>query len=174
MPDLWRCWKINLQTIVSELLDALEKDYQLRGTASAQFKSHLKHVRNYFGLARALEITGEFVDKYIGEQLEAGYKPATVNRGTQLLRQAYALAVERKHLRSIPPIRHLDESGNVRQGFFEEPDLRRTVAYLPEHLRDFTLYAYRTGWRKGASRIYAGRMSPRRSLKTRKRRNARK
>ena len=135
--------------IVSELLDALEKDYQLRGTASAQFKSHLKHVRNYFGLARALEVTAEIVDKYIGEQLEAGYKPATVNRGTQLLRQAYALAVERKHLHSIPSIRHLDESGNVRQGFFEAPDLRRAVAYLPEHLQDFTLYAYRTGWRKG-------------------------
>jgi len=135
--------------IVSELLDALEKDYQLRGTASAQFKSHLKHVRNYFGLARALEVTAEIVDKYIGEQLEAGYKPATVNRGTQLLRQAYALAVERKHLHSIPSIRHLDESGNVRQGFFEAPDLRRAVAYLPEYLQDFTLYAYRTGWRKG-------------------------
>jgi integrase len=37
----------------------------------------------------------------------------------------------------------------VRQGFFEEPDLRRVVACLPEYLQDFTLYAYRTGWRKG-------------------------
>jgi integrase len=89
------------------------------------------------------------VDKYIGEKLEAGLKPATVNRGTQLLRQSYALAMERKHLHSVPSIRHLDESGNVRQGFFEEPGLRRVVAYLPEYLQDFTLYAYRTGWRKG-------------------------
>jgi integrase len=135
--------------IVSELLDALEKDYQLRGTASAQFKSHLKRVRKHFGLARAVEVTAEMVDGYIGEQLEAGYKPATVNRGTQLLRQGYALAIERKHLYSMPSIRRLDESANVRRGYFEEPELRRVVAHLPAYLQDFTLYAFRTGWRKG-------------------------
>jgi integrase len=72
-----------------------------------------------------------------------------VNRGSQLLRQSFALAVERSRLHSIPSIRHLDESDNVRQGFFEEGDLRRVVAFLPEYLQDFTLYAFRTGWRKG-------------------------
>jgi len=106
-------------------------------------------VRDYFGLVRAVDLTTEMVDKYIGEKLEAGFKPATVNRGTQLLRQGYVLAIDRKHLHSMPSIRRLDESDNVRQGFFEEPDLRRVVAYLPEYLQDFTLYAFRTGWRKG-------------------------
>jgi hypothetical protein len=53
----------------------------------------------------------------------AGFKPATVNRGTQLLRQAYALAVTRRHLHSMPSIRYLDERNNVRQGYFEELDL---------------------------------------------------
>jgi integrase len=134
---------------VQELLGALKADYELRGVATPQFNSHLKHVRNYFGLVRAVEVTAEMVDKYIGEKLEAGFKPATVNRGTQLLRQAYALAIQRKHLVSMPSIRHLDESDNVRQGFFEEPDLRRVVSYLPEYLQDFTLYAFLTGWRKG-------------------------
>jgi integrase len=98
---------------------------------------------------RAVEVTAEMVDCYIGEKLEKGFKPATVNRGTQLLRQSYSLAIERGHLHSMPSIRHLDERGNTRQGFFEEPDLRRVVAHLPEYLQDFTLYAYRTGWRKG-------------------------
>ncbi len=61
---------------VNDLLDALKADYELRGIASAQFNSHLKHVRNYFGLVRAVEVTAEKVDKYIGEKLEAGFKPA--------------------------------------------------------------------------------------------------
>ena len=135
--------------IINELLDSLEADYKLRGVASPQFHSHVAHIRNYFGLVRAVEVTAEMVDKYISEKLEAGYKPATVNRGTQLLRQGYTLAIERKHLHSMPSIRRLDESDNVRQGFFEEPDLRRVVAHLPEYLQDLTLYAFRTGWRKG-------------------------
>jgi integrase len=117
----------------------------LLGKLTPQFGSHL----DYFGAVRATALSSEAVDKYISEQLEAGFKPATVNRGTQLLRQAYALAITRRHLHSMPSIRHLDESDNVRQGYFEELDLRRVVSYLPEYLQDFTLYAFLTGWRKG-------------------------
>ena len=133
----------------NQLLDALKADYKLRGKLTPQFSSHLVRVREYFGLMRATVLSSETVDKYVTEQLEAGFKPATVNRGTQLLRQSYALAVERKHLHSMPSIRRLDESDNVRRGFFEEPELRRVVSYLPEYLQDFTLWAFRTGWRKG-------------------------
>jgi integrase len=38
---------------------------------------------------------------------------------------------------------------NTRQGFFERPDLEAVVAALPAYLRDFTRFAYLTGWRKG-------------------------
>ena len=38
---------------------------------------------------------------------------------------------------------------NTRQGFFERPDLEAVVAALPDYLRDFTRFAYLTGWRKG-------------------------
>jgi hypothetical protein len=79
---------------VSELLDALADDYQLRGKASAQFRSSLKYVREAFGHWRALVLTAEKVDDYIKEQLEANWKPATINRRTQLLKQAYKLAIE--------------------------------------------------------------------------------
>src|SRR6266852_3951848 len=135
--------------VINQLLDALRADYELRGKLTPQFGSHLARIRDYFGAVRATALSSEAVDKYISEQLEAGFKPATVNRGTQLLRQAYALAITRRHLHSMPSIRHLDESDNVRQGYFEEPDLRCVVSYLPEYLQDFTLYAFLTGWRKG-------------------------
>jgi hypothetical protein len=99
--------------IVSGMLDALDRDYELRGKESPQFKSHLSRVRDYFGLVRAIEFTAEMVDRYISEQLKDRFRPATVNRGTQLLRQAYKLAIARQHLHKGPSIRRLDESDNV-------------------------------------------------------------
>src|SRR5207245_3184371 len=68
---------------INELLDALKADYELRGKLTPQFHSHLVRVREYFGMMRATALSSEIVDEYITEQLEAGYKPATVNRGTQ-------------------------------------------------------------------------------------------
>ncbi|PYX55543.1 MAG: hypothetical protein DMG76_17900 [Acidobacteria bacterium] len=148
----------------SWFLVVVEKSPLLRGKLTPQFVSHLARIRDYFGAVRATVLSSETVDKYISEQLETGFKPATVNRGTQLLRQGYALAMERKHLHSMPSIRRLDESDNVRRGFFEEPELRRVVGHLPDYLQEFTLYmaSSRAGGR-AASRTCAGPMSPSRS-----------
>jgi len=147
------------RTNVSELLDALEADYKLRGKHSPQFKAHLKHIRDYFGNWRAVEVTAEAVDRFIGELLEGVPEsadgetrckaPATINRSTQLLAQAYKLAIERRHLSSAPRIRHLSERGNARQGFFTDLEFRAVIDNLPEHARDFAWFGYLTGWRKG-------------------------
>jgi integrase len=134
---------------VSALLDALEADYRLRGKDSAQFRAHLKHIREYFGAWRAVEMTAEAVDKYISARQEAGSAAATINRSTQLLAQAFKLAIERKHLSSAPQIRHLSEKGNARQGFFADSDFHAVRNNLPECLRDFVQFGYLTGWRKG-------------------------
>jgi integrase len=134
---------------VDSLLDALEEDYKLRGKDSPQFRSHLKHIREYFGAWRAVEVSAEAVDKYISGRQEAGYAPASINRSTQLLAQAFTLAVDRKHLSTAPQIRHLSEKGNARQGFFADADFRALSEKLPANLRDFVHFAYLTGWRKG-------------------------
>jgi integrase len=41
---------------------------------------------------------------------------------------------------------------NVRQGFIEPADLEKVVSALPYHLREFTRFAYITGWRVGEIR----------------------
>ncbi len=116
----------------------------------------MKPVREHFGSWRAVQVTGEAVDKFISELLtgdpvqEVPRKtPATVNRSTQLLTQAYKLAISRSRLATAPPIRHLSEVGNARQGFFTEQEFRTLLEHLPEPLKDFVLFAYLTGWRKG-------------------------
>jgi integrase len=144
---------------VSELLDALEADYKLRGKESPQFKAHIKPVRDYFGDWRAVEVTAEAVDQFISELLEGDPKapvsekhpkaPSTANRSTQLLAQAYKLAIERRRLSNAPVIRHLSERGNARHGFFLDAEFRAVLDHLPEYLRDFSRFGYLTGWRKG-------------------------
>jgi len=133
---------------VGALLDALEADFKLRGIDSPQFCSHLKPIRSYFDDRRAVGFAAESVDAYIEERLDADKSSATINRETQLLGQALRLALERQRIPTMPSIRHLPEN-NARQGFFERPDFEAVVAALPEYLRDFTRFAYLTGWRKG-------------------------
>ena len=134
---------------VNELLDALQANYELNGNDSPQFKSHLKHIRSQFGTWRALEIGAEEVNRYIQKRLAAGAAPATINRSTQLLGQAFKLAVENRILSDAPKIRHLSEKGNVRQGFFSDAEFHALAEHLPAYLRDFTRFGYLTGWRKG-------------------------
>lgn len=46
-------------------------------------------------------------------------------------------------------IKHLNEVGNERKVFFTESEIRLVIAGLPAYLKDFVLFAYITGMRKG-------------------------
>ncbi len=134
---------------VGELLDTLEQGYRLQeGRAMPQFLAHLRPISAAFGDRRAVDVTEEVADRYITQRLEEGKAPATVNRETQLLGQAFRLAVERKRLSAAPRIRRLPER-NARQGFFERGEFEAVLAHLPTDLQDFARFAYVTGWRKG-------------------------
>ena len=112
-----------------------------------------REIRAHYGVEttppESGEVSVEAVDKYISERQEAGSASASINRSTQLLSQAFNLAIGRKHLSTAPQIRHLSEKGNARQGFFTDADFHAVSGRLPEYLRDFVLFGYLTGWRKG-------------------------
>lgn len=142
---------------VSELLDALKADYTLRGKATPQFESHLKVIRDYFGERKAVAVTAESIDAFIVARLKTEvpfrggtYSPASVNRSTQLLSQAFNLAKRRGEFSAeIPYVRHLSESGNARKGFFGDVEFRKVESHLPDYLKDFARFGYVTGWRRG-------------------------
>lgn len=79
-----------------------------------------------------------------------GYSNASVNRRTQLLGQAFKVALRNKRMSQAPYIPRLSEVGNERQGFFETADFEAVVNHLPEYLRDFSRFGFLTGWRKGS------------------------
>lgn len=128
---------------VSDLMDALEKDFAIRDILTAQAKSQVKRVRADFAGERAMNLSKEDVDLYIERRLAAGDAPASINRTTGLLKQGYIFAEL-----PVPKIRKLDESGNVRHGFFSELEVRRVMANLDSDLADFTLFGWLTGMRK--------------------------
>ena len=127
---------------------ALECDFRLRDKASPQNLSNFRRVRRDFALRRATSLTSEQVDNYIERLLAEDYAPASANRLTQLLGQAFNLAIRQKRLSTSPLIRRLSEAGNVRQGFFSDSEFRTVASNLPEDLRDFVQFGYLTGWRK--------------------------
>jgi integrase len=137
------------RTIVADLLDAIEADYQLRGgRAHKQFRSHLNPIWKTFGQLRAINVTAARIDRYVKRRLSEGKKPATVNRETQLLGQAFNLGQEHGLVQRVPRIRRLPER-NTRQGFFEQDEFNKVVHHLPDYLKDFVRFAYLSGWRKG-------------------------
>ena len=129
---------------INSLMDSLKKDYEIRGKWNPQVSTNFKHVREAFGVTKALNLKADDVDNYIQQRLAAGYAKASINRSTQLLHQAYAFAEF-----PMPRIRHLSEKGNERRGFFTEPDVRRVCSSLSSELADFVLFAWLTGMRKG-------------------------
>jgi integrase len=129
---------------IADLVDALKRDLELRGKNTSQGKSNLARVSADFGAFRAMNLTAEDVDEYIERRLAEGYAKASINRTTQLLHQAYTLAEL-----PAPRIRRLSEKGNERRGFFSESEIRLVIANLPESLRDFVLFGYLTGMRRG-------------------------
>jgi integrase len=129
---------------IADLMDALKADFEIRRIASVPNLSNIKRTRADFGSIRATALTADTVDQYIEGRLADGDAKASINRVTQLLKQAYALAEL-----PAPRIRRLDESDNVRRGFFSESEIRRVMANLPVALADFTLFAWLTGMRKG-------------------------
>lgn len=131
-------------------MDALVADYELSKKMTPQVRSHMKPVRVVFGDRKAVAVTAEMVDAFIQTQLAEGYTNASVNRRTQLLGQAFRLAIERNHLTAMPKIRRLDERGNVRHGFFETPEFEAVVSHLPDTLlRELIRLDFIVGWRKG-------------------------
>jgi integrase len=126
---------------------ALERDLRLRNKLNPPNSSLLKQLHRDFALQPASSLKSEKIDAYIECRLAEDYAPASVNRITQLLGQSFNLAIKQKRLATAPYIRHLAETGNVRQGFYTAAEFDAIVSGLPEYLKDFAHFGYLTGTR---------------------------
>jgi integrase len=142
---------------VNQLLDGLVAEYEYSGEdgisreVSLPMKSHLKCLREFFGVMRAMTVHKCHVQAFIDKLKAEGKKNATINRPLQMLGQAYKIAVT-----SDPPVLSrllrvpkLSEKNNVRKGKFTNVEAEMLFASLPAYMKGVARFAYETGARAG-------------------------
>jgi integrase len=142
---------------VNELLDDLVAQYRLGGKKRIPremepgMRSNLRSVRDYFGEKRVATVTKRHVDEFISRLKVERKSNATVNRRTQLLSQAFKIAVNADPPKVLRPlaITKLDESDNLRKGKFTEQEAQLVFSRsLPDYLVDVGRFAYEVGSRR--------------------------
>jgi integrase len=130
-----------------EMARDLVTDYQVNGRRAinaVQFP--IRHLRGYFGLDRALDITTDRIKAHIARRQEQEASNATINRELAALKRMFSLAVQAGKLSSKPYIPCLEEN-NARQGFLDHGSFLALRDGLPDYLKDPVTFLYHSGWR---------------------------
>ncbi len=137
--------KVTLKDLTAMVLD----DYQVNGRKSLKrAEDGANRLTEFFGEARALDITGDRVTAYIRSRQEVKAKPATIRYELAVLKRGFTLALRAGRLTQRPYIASI-EVRNTRTGFFEEPDFRAVLQHLPEDVAPLVEFLALTGWRVG-------------------------
>jgi integrase len=132
-----------------DLVKDLKNDYQVNGKRSLKtVEYYLPHMRRFFGMERAVDITADRVRAYQSYRIDEGASNATVNREVATLGRMLSLAVGAGKISRKPRFQMLAEN-NVRQGFLEHGDFVSLLGNLPDHLQPLVEFLYRSGWRRG-------------------------
>jgi integrase len=141
------------KTTFEDLARIIRDDYEANCRRSARLLckpdgrgGKLGHLRNFFGLNLAVDITSDRITAYVVNRREAGASNATVNRELSALKRAFRLALKAGKVATRPEIDLLQES-NRRKGFFERAHYEALLRHLPDHLKPVIMTAFTTGWR---------------------------
>ena len=133
----------------AEIMEGFLDDYEIQGHASLKrARQSVEHLKAYFKKHSVVEITGAYITKYIKARQKEKAKNSTINRELAALKRALSLGVEHSIVdrNRIPQIKALAEH-NVRKGFFERDQFLALRKALPEYLKGFCTFGYKTGWR---------------------------
>lgn len=137
------------RTKFKDLKKLILDDYKINKKKSIDRVEHsLKHLEPYFNGYTAIEITSDSINSYTIERRQDGAANATVNRELACLRRMLNLGRRYGKVGSVPSITMLAEK-NVRKGFFEHNEFLVVRNALPDYLKGFVTFAYKTGWRTG-------------------------
>ena len=135
------------KTKFKDLTRLILDDYTLNKRKSLdRVQYSIKHLDTFFCGYSATEITSDVVNQYILSRVNDGAANATLNRELSCLKRMLSLGLKYGKVGTVPKITLLKEK-NVRKGFFEHNDFLAIRTALPEYLRGFVTFAYKTGWR---------------------------
>lgn len=132
-----------------ELVEDFLTDYRINNRRTVD-KAELRcgHLLREFEGVRATEITTPRIKRYIQKRMDEGAANATINRELSALKRMFNLAARSSPAKvgQVPYIPLMREN-NTRKGFFEHGDFLALREALPEHLKGFVTFGYKTGWR---------------------------
>src|SRR5579871_953493 len=132
-----------------DLAAGLLGDYQInRRRSLSAARLSISHLRRFFGIDHAVDITTNRVRAYAAMRQGEGAANASINRELAALKRMFSLAVQDGRLVTMPYIPSLKED-NVRQGFIDHGAFLALRDNLPEYLRDPISFLYLSGWRLG-------------------------
>ena len=134
-----------------ELAEDFLRDYRINQKRSlARAERSVNHLKRFFENYKATQVVTSRINEYVEMRIEEEAANATINRELAALKRMLNMGAKQTPplVDRVPHIPMLREN-NVRKGFFEHEDFIKLREALPEHLRGFITFAYRTGWRLG-------------------------
>jgi integrase len=132
-----------------DLAENILRDYRINEKKSLlRTERSVRHLKKEFSGMRAIDITTPRINSYVEKRIDEGAKNATINRELSALKRIFNLAAQQTppKIDRVPHIPMLKEH-NVRKGFFEHGEFLALREALPDYLKGFVTFAYKTGWR---------------------------
>jgi len=130
-----------------ELAQDFLRDYRVNKKKSiTRAEISVNQLKKDFEGYRVPQIKTAKIEAYIERRLSEGIKNSTINRELAALKRMLSLGVKQTKVDRVPYIPMLQEN-NIRKGFFEHGDFLALRDAIPEHLKGFITFAYKTGWR---------------------------
>lgn len=141
---------VNFEKVIFDnLADGLLQDYRINQRKSLiRAERSVGHLKRFFEANPVPQITTPRINHYIESRLAEGAKNASINRELAALKRMLNLGAQQTPpiVDRVPHIPMLKEN-NARKGFFEHDEFLALRDVLPDHLKGFVTFAYRTGWR---------------------------
>ena len=132
-----------------ELAEDFLRDYRINQKKSLErAERSVNHLKRFFEGCKATQIVTSRINEYVEMRLKEEAANATINRDLSALKRMLNLGFRQTppRLERIPYIPMLREN-NVRKGFFEHADFLALRDALPDFMKGFVTFGYKTGWR---------------------------
>jgi integrase len=132
-----------------ELEEDFLRDYRINQKKSLiRAEKSTDHLKGYFEGFKVSRITTSHIQSYIEDRQGEGASNATINRELSALKRMLNMGARQTppKVDRVPYIPMLKEN-NIRKGFFEHGDFIALRDKLPDYLKGFVTFAYKTGWR---------------------------